>query len=87
MKTGFKDPIDDEKDLKKVRNPWSFAQVPYDERSSCFIEAGTNHGVGKRTPVGTDKVSNRDVIPKGRINTLETSYIHKGRPNEVEVKE
>lgn len=49
---------------KTVRNPWSFVQPPYDARSSCFINAGTEQGVGKKQPVGTEKQSNKPAIPQ-----------------------
>lgn len=38
---------------ESIENPWEFEQPPYDERSSCFVNAGTNQGVGKRQPVGS----------------------------------
>jgi len=37
---------------KKVVNPWSFKAPPYDQRSSVFVNAGSNHGVGHRNPCG-----------------------------------
>ena len=53
MKTGFKNIIEG-KEGKSLANPWSFDQPHYDQRSSCFVNAGTHHGVGKRQPVGTE---------------------------------
>lgn len=78
-KTGFKDPIAIKKEDPKntpsngKNTPWDFRQPDYDERSSCFVNAGTHYGVGHRQPVGNPggaKASN--VIPKGRVNTMRT---------------
>lgn len=85
MKTGFKDPIA-VKEGKKVKNPWNFDQPPYDERTSCYVGAGTNYGVGHAQPVGKFKASGYGV-PTGRVNTMKTDYVNKGRPNNVEVHE
>jgi len=88
MKTGFKDPIA-VKEGKKVKNPWKFDQPPYDERTSCYVNAGTNYGVGHRQPVGRsgNPKSSVDVLPKGRVNTMETDYVHHGKVSNVEVTE
>jgi len=40
-----------EKD-RKIKSPWDFTCPEYDQRSSVFVEAGTNYGVGKKNPVG-----------------------------------
>ena len=71
MKTGLRDPIA-VKEGKKIRNPWNFDQPPYDERSSCFTETGTNYGIGHNQPIGKEKAS-KYAVPTGRINTLQTS--------------
>jgi hypothetical protein len=71
MKTGFKDPIGPTEPIHKVDSPWNFDAPPYDQRTSCFVSAGTKYGVGHRAPVGSlggAKPSN--VIPKGRVETL-----------------
>ncbi len=79
MKTGFKDPIaikkqypeDKPKDGKDT--PWDFRCPQYDQRSSCFVNAGTNYGVGHRQPVGTlGNPKTTEIIPQGRVNTLKT---------------
>lgn len=71
MKTGFKNPIEP-KEGKKERSPWNFDQPPYDERSSCYVNAGTNRGVGHKQPVGHEGNPKSDsVIPKGRVSTME----------------
>jgi hypothetical protein len=38
---------------KKIKNPWSFSAPQYDQRSSGYICAGTDYGVGHKTPVGS----------------------------------
>lgn len=79
-KTGFSDPaaIKNQKPEDKPKDgkntPWDFRCPQYDERSSCFVNAGTNYGVAKNQPVGhednpKDRVS---VLPFGRVNTLKT---------------
>ena len=60
----FKENVKIERQNKK-HPAFSFDQPPYDERSSCFINAGTKHGVGKTQPVGKFKASNCGAIPKG----------------------
>lgn len=78
MKSGFKEtnaikkqePKDKPVDGKK--SPWDFTCPQYDQRSSCFVNAGTDYGVGINQPVGhtgnpKDKV---DVLPYGRVKTM-----------------
>jgi hypothetical protein len=88
MKSGFKDPIA-VKEGKKIKSPWNFDAPSYDERTSCFVNAGTNYGVGHKQPVGRqgNPKSEVDVLPKGRVKTMETDYIHKGRVSNVEIDE
>lgn len=58
MKSGFKDPIaikkQDPKDkpVDGKKSPWDFTCPQYDQRSSCFVNAGTHYGVGHKQPVG-----------------------------------
>ena len=85
MKTGFKNPIA-VKEGKKIKSPWNFDQPPYDERTSCFVNAGTNYGVGHKTPVGKFEASGYS-IPSNKVNTMKTDYIHKGRVSNVEIEE
>ena len=76
MKTGFEDPISvkSEKPSKKPiagkDSPWDFRCPSYDERSSCFVRAGTDYGVGKRQSVGTEKPTKSYSVPVGRVETL-----------------
>lgn len=70
MKSGFKDKVDS-KETKKFKNPWDFTQPAYDQRTSCFINAGTEHGVGKKTPVGTQgNPKGPHAIPMDRVDTM-----------------
>lgn len=58
MKSGFNDPINirnqkpKDKPVDGKNSPWDFTCPQYDQRSSCFINAGTNYGVGRNQPVG-----------------------------------
>ena len=79
MKSGFSDPTiiknqkpnDKPKDGKKT--PWDFSCPQYDQRSSCFVNAGTHYGVGHRQPVGHAGNPKQvvDVLPQTRKNTLQ----------------
>ncbi len=51
MKTGFPGPLQPKKTQKK-ENPWDFRMPDYDERTSCYTNAGSHYGVGKTQPVG-----------------------------------
>ena len=61
---------------KKSKDPWSFVQPKYDNRSSCFIDAGTKRGIGKTQPVG------HEGNPKQRVDCLPC-----GRPKQMVVDE
>lgn len=83
MKTGFKDPIAPKEKGKSVKNPWDFSAPDYDSRSSCYVSAGTHHGVGHRQPVGHqgNPKETAAVLPKGRVNTMQVSNISYERTN------
>ena len=50
---------------KKMRSPWNFDAPKYDQRSSCFVNAGTHHGVGHTQPVGHEgNPKESGVIPR-----------------------
>lgn len=86
MKTGFNDPIAP-KPGKEKKSPWDFRCPSYDERSSCYVNAGSHYGVGHKQPVGHEgnPKSRASTLPFGRINTLETSQIPvKNLPIELE---
>jgi len=79
MKTGFNDPaaIKNQKPKDKPvdgkKSPWDFTCPQYDQRSSCFVKAGTHYGVGYRQPVGHpgNPKTTASTLPFGRPNTLE----------------
>ncbi len=81
MKTGFNDPIEAKSKPMETpagyndpKSPWDFRCPNYDERSSCFVKAGSDYGVGHRNPVGSKDHKKEDsVIPKGRVNTMKVS--------------
>lgn len=88
MKTGFKDPIA-VKEGKRIKNPWKFSQPPYDERTSCYLNAGTDYGIGHRQPIGRsgNPKPSVNVLPSGRVNTMNTDRVHRGRDTNVEIPE
>lgn len=51
---------------------WDFSAPAYDQRTSCFITAGTDYGVGKNQPVGHSGDAKQRVpcMPFGRVNTM-----------------
>lgn len=57
-KAGFKEPnaikkqVPGDKPIDGKKSPWDFTCPQYDQRSSCFVNAGTNYGDGHRQPVG-----------------------------------
>ena len=83
MKTGFKAPLAPKKQKPKdhpeggKKSPFDFTCPQYDQRSSCFIAAGTDYGVGHTNPVGHEGNPKMKVptLPFGRVNTLETDRI------------
>ncbi len=78
MKSGFRDPSaikkQDPKDVseKSAKSIWNFEAPQYDQRSSCFVNAGTHYGVGHNQPVGHEGNAKQhvDVLPFGRVNTM-----------------
>jgi hypothetical protein len=81
-KSGFNDPIATKAPKKKINSPWNFDCPSYDQRSSCFVNAGSNYGVGHRQPIGHhgDPMENAPTLPIGRPKTEMTSKIYKGKP-------
>lgn len=71
MKTGFKDPIAVKVKEKRVQPGWNFDAPEYDKRTSGFISAGTDFGVGHRSPVGHFGDPSKEVatLPRGRVAT------------------
>lgn len=71
--------------MRKIKSPWDFTQPKYDERSSCYINAGSHHGVGKTQPVGSEKHSMKGAVPIGRPPQLKVSEVPiRNLPIEVE---
>ncbi len=77
MDTGFKDLIKPNKPAKKIKSPFNFDAPPYDQRSGCYVNAGSHYGEGFRAPVGTEGNPKADAatLPKGRVKTMVTNYL------------
>ena len=86
MKTGFKDraaikkqlPEDKPKDGAPTLG-WDFRCPQYDQRSSCFINAGTYYGKGIKQPIGHngDPKLSADCLPFGKVDTMRTNLHEK----------
>lgn len=76
MKTGFNDPIAP-KPNKTKKSPFDFRCPPYDERSSCYVNAGSHYGVGHRQPVGRigNPKQRAPTLPYGRVNTMKVDEV------------
>jgi hypothetical protein len=82
MKSGFKDraaikkqmPEDKPKDGGKALG-MDFRCPQYDQRSSCFVNAGTYYGKGVNQPIGHsgDAKMDAECLPFGRVNTMRTN--------------
>ena len=76
MKSGFKDPTAIKKQEPGDRTEsgnkrtWNYEAPQYDERSSCFVNAGTHYGVCHRQPVGSETYKSSSTIPFGRVSTM-----------------
>jgi hypothetical protein len=70
----FANPIAPKINKKNTKNIWDFRAPPYDERSSCYMDAGTHYGVGYTNPVGHDGPVKQRVatMPFGHKLGLET---------------
>lgn len=83
MKSGFNDPIaikkQDPKDqpVDGKKTPWDYRCPQYDQRSSCFVNAGTHYGVGHRQPVGHagNPAPTAIALPRGKVKTMKTDDI------------
>ncbi len=79
MKSGFSDPIrikeqkPKDKPVDGKNSPWDFRCPQYDQRTSCFIKAGTDYGVGHRQPVGSKEATKGTVpvLPFGKVDTMD----------------
>lgn len=82
MKTGFKEPNaikrQSPKDQPKDGKPstWDFRCPQYDQRHSCFVNAGTHYGTGINQPVGHSGNPKSEGIPVGRVNTMRINEIY-----------
>jgi len=76
MKLGFKDPArikeqhPKDKPVDGKNSPWDFTCPQYDQRHSCYVNAGTYYGEGINQPIGTFKEGADNVIPMGRVDTM-----------------
>jgi hypothetical protein len=78
MRSGFKDPTAIKNQRPKdhpvngKNSPWDFRCPQYDERSSCFVKAGTDYGIGHRQPVGHEGIPKAvvDILPMGKVNNM-----------------
>lgn len=80
MKLGFKDPIEAKVGMKSMkRSPWNFDCPAYDERSSSFVVAGTDFGVGHRQPVGHsgNPKTSSPTLPEGRVKAMAIDEVTK----------
>lgn len=83
-KNGFEDRSATPK-TKKIKTPIDFTSMPYDQRSGCYFNAGSDYGVGTAQPFGTKgsaKQTNK-VVPQGVIDTMITTRINKGAPTKM----
>ncbi len=76
MKSGFKDPIAPPAE-KKMKTPWTFTAPEYDQRTSCFVDAGSHYGIGMKNPVGHKGPTKQrvDTMPFGKPKTMVTDYV------------
>jgi hypothetical protein len=87
MKTGFNDPIAPKDSQKKMKSPWNFDQPHYDERSSCYVNAGSHYGVGHKQPVGHhgNPKSIAPTLPQGKVKTMKVDEVpHKNLPLDIQ---
>jgi hypothetical protein len=77
MSTGFQKPLPlDDLPKKNRKNPWNFDAPVYDERSSCYVNAGRHFGVGVAQPIGKSKITSNQCVPVGRIKTKRIDVGH-----------
>lgn len=71
LETGFMRKMEPHID-QNLKSPWDFSCPRYDERSSCYVNAGHHQGVGKINPVGhSGPVKQRvEALPYGKVKTL-----------------
>lgn len=64
MKKNFKNNLEDTG--ISMKSPWDFTQPHYDQRSSCFVNAGSHHGVGYIQPIGSKNHTSKGGVPIGK---------------------
>lgn len=75
MKKYFEDPIaikkqtPPNKPIDGKNSPWDFRCPHYDERHSCFVNAGTDYGTGITQPVG-HKSKPKQTVSALPVNTV-----------------
>ncbi len=77
-KSGFKDPIaikaqrELDQPVDGKNSPWDFRCPQYDQRSSSFLNAGTDYGIGHRQPVGHEGNPKTVVstLPQGKVKGM-----------------
>lgn len=81
----FSDPIAVSK-AKKMTSPFNFDAPPYDERSSCFVNAGNHYGVGHKQPVGREggPKAESPTLPRHKASTMKVDQVpHKNERLEI----
>lgn len=75
----FTNPIAPKVKESKKGSPWDFRCPEYDERSSCYVNAGSHYGVGFTNPIGhVGKVKQRvPTMPFGHKQGMETDEVPK----------
>ena len=70
----FDDPIASKVKKNKQSTSWDYRAPAYDERTSCYVDAGTHYGIGFNNPVGHEGPAKMRVatMPFGRPKTMET---------------
>jgi len=87
MKSGFHDPIEPKIKKEKKNTPWDFRAPQYDERTSCFVNAGTHYGKCHKQPVGHEGNPRHkaEILPFGRPKTMEVDSVsHQDRSAEFQ---
>ena len=83
-KSGFNDPAriksqrPEDKPKDGNNSPWDFRCPQYDQRSSNFVNAGTNYGVGHNQPIGHEgnPKTSAATLPFGRPTTMRVDETH-----------
>lgn len=78
MKTGFnernaiKNQRPKDKPIDGKNSPWDFTCPQYDQRTSCFLNAGTDYGIGMAQPIGHSGEAKQRVptLPYGDVQTM-----------------